>query len=258
VPRRIEGYDIANIQGKQATGAMVVFTGGRKASHEYRLFNIRLKDTPDDYAMLRETLRRRLTRLLTDAQWDREVDVIMVDGGKGQLSSAQQVFDELATSPDFSAEQREKLEAIKLCSLAKQDEVLYHYSEDGTVCQVKLPHTDEGLRLLVAVRDESHRYGNQQHQRLRDKAMRLSVLDTVPGLGPQRRSALLVHFGSAKRIREATAEELAEVQGIGSHMAAHIRRYLDRDEELEEAKAEIKREMKIRRLRPRPNERERE
>jgi len=208
--------------------------------------------------MLRETLRRRLTRLLTDAQWDREVDVIMVDGGKGQLSSAQQVFDELTRSPNFSAEQREKLDAIKLCSLAKQEEVLCHYGDDGAVCEVKLPHTDVGLRLLVAVRDEAHRYGNLQHQRLRDKAMRLSVLDMVPGLGPQRRSALLVHFGSAKRIREATVEELAEVPGIGSHMAAHIRRYLDRDEELEEAKAEIKREMRIRRLRPRPSEQERE
>lgn len=258
MPRRIEGYDIANIQGKQATGAMVVFTGGRKASHEYRLFNIRLKDTPDDYAMLRETLRRRLVRLLTDPQWEREVDIIMVDGGKGQLSSAQQVFDELAASPEFSAQQREKLEAIKLCSLAKQEEILYHYSEDGTVCQAKLSHTDKGLRLMVAVRDEAHRYGNLQHQRLRDKAMRLSVLDTVPRLGPQRRSALLVYFGSAKRIREATAEELADVPGIGSHMAMHIRRYLDRDEELEEAKAEIKREMKIRRIRCRPSERERE
>ena len=246
IPRRIEGYDIANIQGQQATGSMVVFIGGRKSAHEYRLFNIRLKHTPDDYAMLRETLARRLRRLLTDPKWDTDVDVIMIDGGKGQLSSVRAVFDELSASPDFSAHQREKLEAIKLCSLAKQEETIYHYGDDGKVIELKLPHTDEGLRLLVALRDEAHRYGNAQHQRLRDKAMKFSVLDTIPGLGPVRKAQLLSHFGSGKRIREATVEELMEVKGIARHTAEHIRRYLDRDEQLEQAKVEIKREMKIR------------
>ncbi|MBN2081886.1 excinuclease ABC subunit C [bacterium] len=258
VPRRVEGYDIANIQGRQATGAMVVFVGGRKAAQEYRLFNIRLKDTPDDYAMLRETLGRRLRRLLTDPNWHREVDVIMIDGGKGQLNCVRQVFEGLLASPDFSAEQREKLEAIKLCSLAKQEETIYHYGDDDAIVELKLPHTDEGLRLLVALRDEAHRYGNAQHQRLRDKAMKLGVLDTIPGLGPAKQSALLNHFGSGKRVREATVEELCAVKGIARHLAEHIRRYLDRDAELEEAKAGLKREMRIRRVRRSLDERERE
>jgi excinuclease ABC subunit C len=248
-PRRVEGYDIANIQGRQATGSMVVFVGGRKAPQEYRLFNIRLKETPDDYAMLRETLRRRLVRLLSDPKWETDVDVIMVDGGKGQLSSARQVISELTDSPDFSADQRQKLEAITLCSLAKQDETVYHYADDGEVRELRPPHTDEGLRLLVALRNEAHRYGNAQHQRLRDKAMRLGVLDTIPGLGPMRRAALLSHFGSAKRIREATTEELMEVPGIARHLAEHIRRFLDRDAALEQAKATRRREMRIRRHR---------
>jgi len=258
VPRRVEGYDIANIQGRQATGAMVVFVGGRKAAQEYRLFNIRLKDTPDDYAMLRETLDRRLKRLLTDPNWHREVDVIMIDGGKGQLNCVHQVFEELLASPDYSAEQREKLEAIKLCSLAKQEETIYHYGDDDAIIELKLPHTDEGLRLLVALRDEAHRYGNAQHQRMRDKAMKLGVLDTIPGLGPAKQAALLNHFGSGKRVREATVEELCEVKGIARHLAEHIRRYLDRDAELEEAKAGLKREMRIRMVRRSLDERERE
>lgn len=248
-PRRVEGYDIANLQGRQATGAMVVFTGGRKNQSEYRLFNIRLKQTPDDYAMLQETLSRRLKRLLEDPAWKCEVDVVMIDGGKGQLNAVQEVFDELLEAPDYSGEQRERIERIKLCSLAKQEELVYHFADDGTIEELRLPHTDEGLRLLVAVRNEAHRYGNQQHQRMRDKAMKLSVLDTVPGLGEIKKANLLKHFGSAKKIREASAEQLMEVNGIGEHMARHIRRYLDRDVELEQGKAEMRREMRIKRIR---------
>jgi excinuclease ABC subunit C len=246
-PRRVEGYDIANIQGQQATGAMVVFTGGRKDSAEYRLFNIRLKQTPDDYAMLQETLRRRLIRLMTDGKWDREVDVVMIDGGKGQLSAVRQVFDELSDSPDYSSEQKEKFEGIKLVSLAKQEELVYHYGEEDAVEELRLERTDPGLQLLVKLRDEAHRYGNAQHQKMRDKVMRASVLDTIPGLGDARKTALLKHFGSVKRLREADEEELAEVPGIGVHMAAHIRKCLDRDEQLEELKDVKKREMIIKR-----------
>lgn len=246
-PRRIEGYDIANLQGKQATGAMVVFIGGRKASAEYRLFNIRLKDTPDDYAMLRETLRRRLARLLTDPSWSTAVDLVMIDGGKGQLGVARQVLDELLDAPDYSSGQKEVLADIKLCSLAKQEELIYHYGDNGDVIELRLARTDPGLRLLVAVRDEAHRYGNAQHTRLREKAAQLSVLDTIPGLGPVKRAALLKHFGSVKRLREAELEEIAGVKGIGPFMAAHIRKYLDRDAQLEAHKTEIKREMRIKR-----------
>ena len=245
VPRRIEGYDVACLHGCQATGAMVVFVGGRKAGDEYRTFNIRLKSTPDDYAMLRETLQRRLRRLLADPAWAREVDLIMVDGGKGQLSTAQAVLDEFEASVEFSTQQKERIAELKLISLAKQEETIFHYGLDGAVSELRLPHTDAGLRLLVAVRDEAHRACHAQHVRMRDKAMRLGVLETIPALGPQRRAALIAHFGSVKRLREADASEIAEVKGIGPFLAAHIRRYLDRDIELEEGKAKMKREMRI-------------
>jgi excinuclease ABC subunit C len=247
IPRRIEGYDIANLQGKQATGAMVVFTGGRKASGEYRLFNIRLKDTPDDYAMLRETLRRRLARLLSDPAWSTTVDLLMLDGGKGQLSTAKAVLDELLDSPDYSSEQKESLSEIKLCSLAKQEELVYHYGDGCEVVELRLARTDPGLRLLVAVRDEAHRYGNAQHTRMREKVAQLGVLDTIPGLGPVKRTALLKHFGSVKRLREAELTDIAGVKGIGEHLAAHIRKCLDRDAGLETQKVELRREMRIKR-----------
>ncbi|MCC7477736.1 excinuclease ABC subunit C [bacterium] len=319
-PRRVEGYDIANLQGKQATGAMVVNIGGRKAPREYRLFNIRLKDTPDDFAMLRETLSRRLTRLLSDSKWDTEVDVIMLDGGKGQLSSGREVLETMQADPRFSPEQRERLARIKLCSLAKQEELVYHYPGQfgmarleldptgsvgagldppgfvgpglvpgqppryeeggdkptplqdqvepraetpvpleeggsrpaptgwGPVQELRLPRTDPGLRLLVGLRDEAHRYGNAQHALLREKAMKLSVLDTIPGVGQVRQQALIKHFGSVKRLREASEEELAAAPGVGPKLAGALRKYLDRDEQLEEIKAETRREMKIRRI----------
>jgi excinuclease ABC subunit C len=276
VPRRIEGYDIANLQGKQATGAMVVNIGGRKAPREYRLFNIRLKDTPDDYAMHRETLSRRLTRLLSDPKWDEEVDLIMIDGGKGQLSCAREVLESMLADPRWDTEQHARLARIRLCSLAKQEELVYCYAEESYVgagpcparvgedesahpraghgpaptnhkpIELRLSHDDPGLRLLVGLRNEAHRYGNAQHAKLRDAAMRISVLDTVPGVGPARRKALLTHFGSVKKLREATEEELAAAPGVGEKLAAQLRRYLDRDEGLEAGKTEMKREMRIR------------
>ena len=246
-PRRIEGFDIAMLQGKQACGAMVVFTGGRKDGAEYRMFNIKLKDTPDDYAMLRETLSRRLLRLVSDPHWARVVDLIMIDGGKGQLSTARAALDGVLADPRLSAEQRQQIEGIKLCSLAKQEELVYHYDEGGTLHELRLPHTDAGLRLLVAVRDEAHRFSNTQHSKLREKAMRISVLDTIPGLGAARREALLKHFGSVKRLREAELEHFSAVDGIGPKLAALIKRYLDRDAELEEAKQTVRREMQLKR-----------
>jgi len=157
------------------------------------------------------------------------------------------VFDGLINDPRFDAGQRMKMEAIKLCSLAKQEELIYHYDDTGAVVELRLPPTDPGLRLLVAVRDEAHRFSNTQHTKLREKAMRISVLDTVPGLGESRSQALLRHFGSVKRLREAALEDLAAVPGIGPKLAALIKRYLERDAELEEGKSKIRREMQIKR-----------
>jgi excinuclease ABC subunit C len=249
MPRRVEGYDIANLHGKEATGAMVVSIGGRRAPREYRLFNIRLKQTPDDFAMLRETLIRRLNRLVGDPKWDTDVELIMIDGGKGQLSAAKDAVNALLADPTLSVEQKDKVERIKLCSLAKQEELVYHYAEDGSVEELRLERTDPGLRLLVDLRNEAHRYGNLQHQRLRDKKMKLSVLDTIPGVGEIKTRALLQHFGTVKALREASIEELAQVPGVSVVLAKQVRRYLDRDAELEEGKNVLRREMKFRSIR---------
>jgi len=249
MPRRIEGYDIANLHGQEATGAMVVSIGGRRAPREYRLFNIRLKQTPDDFAMLRETLIRRLNRLVGDPKWDTDVELIMFDGGKGQLSAAKDAVNALLADPTLSAEQKDKVERIKLCSLAKQEELVYHYAEDGSVEELRLERTNPGLRLLVDLRNEAHRYGNAQHQRLRDKKMKLSVLDTIPGVGEIKTRALLQHFGSVKALRDATVEQLSEVPGVSLVLAQQVRRYLDRDAALEDGKATLRREMKFRTIR---------
>jgi excinuclease ABC subunit C len=249
MPRRVEGYDIANLHGQQATGAMVVNIGGRKAPREYRLFNIRLKQTPDDFAMLRETLLRRLNRLVSDPKWDTELELIMIDGGKGQLSAAKDAVNALLADPTLSIEQKDKVERIKLCSLAKQEELVYHYAEDGSVEELRLERTDPGLRLLVGLRNEAHRYGNAQHQRLRDKKMKLSVLDTIPGVGEIKTRALLQHFGTVKALREASIEELSAVPGVSVVLARQVRRYLDRDAELEDGKTAMRREMKFRSIR---------
>ena len=130
------------------------------------------------------------------------------------------------------------------------------HAADPRITELKLPHTDPGLRLLVGLRDEAHRYGNAQHARLRDKAMKVSVLETVPGVGPARMQALLKHFGSVKQLRAASVDELAAVDGIGPKMAEQLQRYLERDAALEDGKADMVREMKVRRIK-RQNETER-
>jgi len=224
-PRHIEGYDISNIQGRQASGAMVVFRDGRPEPSQYRLFNIRLKTTPDDYAMMQEVLRRRLLRMLTDERWSEVPDLIVLDGGKGQLSAVLKVVEELSQDPSFSTEQSALLMQPRIIGLAKREEtIVTAQQDDGELRfeEIHLDETDVGLSMLIGVRDEAHRFCLKQHRRRRRQASVRSLLDSIEGVGPARRKKLLRKFGSTGRMREAGAEEIAKVPGIGLALAQRV------------------------------------
>ncbi len=250
-PKRIEGYDISNIQGRQASGAMVVFVDGRPQPASYRLFNIKLKQTPDDFAMMREVLRRRLLRMLTDDKWAEAPDLILLDGGKGQLSSVLAVRDGLMEDPSFSTEQRESLELLRIAALAKREETLVT-KDNGEFCEVKLDETDPGLSLLIAVRDEAHRFCLKQHRARRQKAAVHSLLDDVPGVGPVRRKRLLKQFGSLEKMREAGVDEIAQVPGVSLALAQRVYAALLEDAFVEIAveEATFRRRMRLRPVEP--------
>lgn len=199
-PQRIECYDISNLFGNQAVGSMVVFEGGRPRKAEYRRFKIRLKaGQPDDYAMMREVLERRLRAGLEGAErFSILPNLIMVDGGKGQLNVALSVLEELAL----------KIPAV---GLAKEFESIY---VEGKSDPISLPRHSRSLHLLQAIRDEAHRFAISYHRLLREKGAVASILDSIPGIGVKRRQALLAHFASLEAIRQAGLEEVAAVPGM--------------------------------------------
>jgi excinuclease ABC subunit C len=203
LPGRIEGYDISNIQGREAVGSLVVFTNGEPDKDQYRRFRIRTEG-PDDYAMLQETVRRRFLRGLQEGTpWP---DLILIDGGKGQLSSVTSVLAELDLS-------------IPSCSLAEREEEIYLPSSPEPL---RLPRDDAGLLLLQRIRDEAHRFALTYHRQLRSKSGLASALDDIPGVGPKRKRALLKHFGSLAKVREASLEELQAVPGLPAQVARNI------------------------------------
>jgi excinuclease ABC subunit C len=196
-PRRIEGFDISNIQGQEAVGAMVVFEDGRPRKDHYRRFRIRTVFQANDFAMMAEVVRRRYGGSLRDKL--PLPDLILIDGGKGQLGAARAVLKELG------------LEGIPTYGLAKEHEELF---AEGSPEPLRLPRDSVALRLLQQVRDEAHRFGVAYHRSLRGRKALASELEEVPGIGPRRRKALLKHFGSLKRLKEATLEELLAVPGL--------------------------------------------
>ena len=202
-PLRIECYDMSHIQGTDYVGSMVVTEDGLPKKSEYRRFKIKEVDGNNDFAAMEEVLRRRLTAYLIER--DKPVgerpgkfayppQLLLVDGGKGQLSSAMTVIDELGLR-----------DQIPVASLAKQFEEVY---VPGKADPVRIPRQSEALYMLQRIRDESHRFAITYHRQLRDKRMTKSVLDDVPGLGPARRKRLLKEFGSLKKVKAATLEEL--------------------------------------------------
>jgi excinuclease ABC subunit C len=203
VPRMIEGVDISNTQGTNAVGSIVVFRDDRPTKQQYRLFKIRTVQGPDDFAMMEEVLVRRVRGLL---EKNRPLpDLVLVDGGKGQLSSAVKAYSQ------FDAD-------IPILGLAKRTDTLYY--NDGR--EITIPVTSPALKLLKRIRDESHRFAITFHRKLRGKKMVESELDEIPGLGPARKKALIQHFGSLDKVRLATAEEIAKVKGLGPALAAKL------------------------------------
>ncbi|MDP2777186.1 MAG: excinuclease ABC subunit UvrC, partial [Anaerolineales bacterium] len=226
-PNRIECYDVSHTQGVATIGAMVVFEQGVPAKKLYRKFNIDSTSigAPDDFASMEEMLTRRFRRWKgsqeteagpgskIDASFSFLPDLIIIDGGKGQLSRVVKVL-----------EQFELLDKVPVVGLAKQDEEIFfpHNSQP-----LLLPRHSQGLYLVQRIRDEAHRYGITAHRKKRSKLGLASQLESIPGIGPARRKALLKNFGSVDKIRKATVEELAIVKGMTSSAAESIKAHLE-------------------------------
>jgi len=198
------------VQGKHATGSMVVFTNGRPDKSQYRKFRIKSLDTPDDFRMMQEVLRRRLAHLATPdraTRWPRP-DLLVIDGGKGQLSAVLKILNELHLS-------------IPVAALAKQEEELFIPDQPEPI---KLPYDGDALYLVQRMRDEAHRFVLTYHRLLRSKQSSKSLLDEIPGIGPKNKKKLLGTFGSLKAIRAASEQELTAV--VGKATTASIRQYL--------------------------------
>ena len=239
-PERIECYDMSNIQGTSAVGSMVVFIDGHPEPREYRRFRIRSGDTPDDFRMMAEVLRRRFSRVAKlrsetgalsldavgadevpedDADRPREAgwavpDLVIVDGGKGQLSAAVGVMDDLGITD------------VPLSGLAKRFEELHL---PGRAAPVVLPRRSQALYLVQRIRDEAHRFAITFHRDVRGKRALRSELDDIAGIGPGRKKLLLRRFGSVRRIREASVSEVADTPGISRDLAERLKAHLARE-----------------------------
>ena len=192
---------------------MVVFTDGEADKVQYRRFRIKTVEGADDFASLRETLRRRLQKLGTDEE-ERfpRPQLVVIDGGRGQLSSVKEIFDEMGVAD------------IDLISLAKREEEVFVLWQDEPV---RIDRRDYSLRLLQRIRDEAHRFAITYFRSLHSKRNLASVLDGIEGVGKRKRTALMQAFGDIDKIMHASEEELAAVEGIGPSLAARIRSYFE-------------------------------
>jgi len=227
LPRRIECFDISNLHGTNAVASMVVFEDGKPAKKEYRRFGIKTVEGSNDFAMMAEVIRRRFRRAASvraevegtvdeeaaavaaeAGKWASLPDLVVVDGGKGQLSAALEALDEVGWAGQ------------PIAALAKENEELFLPNRPDPVV---LPRDSQALFLVQRLRDEAHRFAVTFHRERRSKATFHSRLDDVRGIGPKRKQALLRHFGTVKAIKEAPAEELASVAGISAALAAQIK-----------------------------------
>jgi excinuclease ABC subunit C len=212
LPSRIEGYDISDIQGMAAVGSMVVFDKGKPKPAHYRRFKIKTVSAANDYAMLQEVLRRRFRRASGASDtWAILPDLVLIDGGRGQLNAAREAIDEVGAG------------SVPIASLAKENEEIFIPQKSEPII---LPRSSPGLQLLQRLRDEAHRFALGYHQRVHKREAFASVLDTIPGVGPKRKRALLRQFGSVRAIKEAPVEELATARGITESLARKIKEYL--------------------------------
>ena len=231
-PQRIECYDISNTQGTNSVGAMVVFEAGRPRPAEYRRFKIKSVVGPDDFASHQEVLRRRFRGVstlpeaeATDSTESSDAgeasqhipahdwaipDLIIIDGGKGQLSAAMEVLQELRID-------------IPTVGLAKENEEIFI---PGSPDPIILPRSSQGLYMVQRIRDEAHRFGITYHRKLRSDRTFKSVLDDIPGIGPKRKKALMKHFGSVKAISAASVDDLAGLEGMTRDAAEKVKEYI--------------------------------
>jgi excinuclease ABC subunit C len=238
-PQRIECYDISNTQGTNSVGAMVVFEAGRPKSSEYRRFKIKTVEGPNDFASHQEMLRRRFRRQSSNdresdspleekegenaIQIEQETplqhewampDLIIIDGGKGQLSAAMEVLQELHID-------------IPTIGLAKENEEIF---VPGSPDPIILPRSSQGLYMVQRIRDEAHRFGITYHRKLRSDRTFKSVLDEIPGIGPKRKQALMKHYGSIRAISAASIDDLATLNGMNRDAAEKVKEYIGRVE----------------------------
>jgi excinuclease ABC subunit C len=212
LPERIECYDVSNIQGAFAVSGMVVMERGRPQPAHYRRFRIKAVAVADDYAMIQETLRRRFKRGLTgQGAWAIPPDLVLIDGGKGQLNAALEVRQQLG------------LDSVPMASLAKENEEVFI---PGNRQPVRIAKDSAALHILQRARDEAHRFAISYHKKLRRREVVRSVLDDIPGIGPRRKRALLRRFGSIQAIKEAPLQELSQTEGITSTLAKRIKEEL--------------------------------
>lgn len=244
-PHRIECFDISTIQGTSTVAAMVVFEDGKPKNSEYRRFKVQTKahDGPDDFAAMHEVIRRRFRRAASDmgsivksanghnetvdsvpasptglngsndaqGSWAKVPDLLVIDGGKGQLGAALEALDDLGRRD------------IRVVSLAKRQEEVF---VPGHQSSLLLPRNSQGLYLLQRIRDETHRFAITYHRQVRSRSAQASALDGFRGIGPVKRRALIKKFGSLRAVREASVDEIASVPGINPGMAASLKHYL--------------------------------
>ncbi len=196
-PRHIECFDNSNIQGTNPVASCVVFRDGKPAKRDYRHFNIKTVEGPDDFASMKEVLTRRYTRMLNEGQ--SLPQLVIVDGGKGQLSAAVEAFDEIGIRGQ-----------VALVGIAKRLEEIYF---PGDSVPLYIDKNSESLRVVQALRDEAHRFGITHHRNRRSKGQTVSELDSIKGVGEKTRTALLAKFRSVKRLREADLDAIADVVG---------------------------------------------
>ncbi|MBM3324883.1 MAG: excinuclease ABC subunit C, partial [Calditrichaeota bacterium] len=205
LPRHIEAFDISTLQGREKVGSLVVFHDGRPTKSQYRRFAIRHVAEQDDYACMKEVIRRRFSRLLREK--GKKPDLVLVDGGKGQLSAAGEALQSLDVTNQ------------PIIGLAKRLEEVF--LPDDSMPQ-NIPRTSSALKLLQSIRDEAHRFAITYHRLLRKRKTLESVLDEIPGIGPARRRNLLNHFGTMSRLRNAEVHDLESVPGISPKLARAV------------------------------------
>ncbi len=210
--KRAEAYDISNTNGVESVGSMIVFQDGKPKKNDYRKFKIKTVKGPDDYKSMKEVLTRRFKRAIEGSKgFEIYPDLIMMDGGRGQVNIALEVLKELGLS-------------IPVCGMVKDD----NHNTRGLYYNNKLIAIDthsEGFKLITRIQDEAHRFAIEYHRSLRSKQQVHSILDGIEGIGPARRKSLMKHFLDIEKIRQASVEELMKADGITKNIAQNIYRY---------------------------------